>query len=93
MYPVAKTGDWGLAAKIKPGDHRNPIVLRGAGTHEYLAPVSMFHVMFERSLTSERNKGYPTQTIILQPKQVGNCMEKLHCRSYLQRPMSGVLVL
>lgn len=65
MYPVAKTGDWGLATKIKRNDYRNPIVLRGAGTHEYLAPVSMFQVIFDRSLTSERNKGSPTQTTIL----------------------------
>lgn len=91
MYPVAKTGDWGLAAKLRPNDYRNPILLRGAGTPTYLAPVSMFEVNSDRLLTSERNKGSPTQTIILQPKQLGNCMGKLHYRSYLQRPMYGVL--
>ncbi|KAM0798993.1 kinase-like domain-containing protein [Usnea florida] len=37
-YPVAKIGDWGLACKIKPDDHENPIRLQGPGTPHYLAP-------------------------------------------------------
>ena len=40
MYPAAKTGDWGLAAKIEHGDFRNPVYLRGTGTEPYLSPVS-----------------------------------------------------
>ena len=40
-YPFAKTGDWGLAQKIKPNDdHDNPVRFLGAGTDLYHAPVS-----------------------------------------------------
>ena len=42
MYPAAKTGDWGLASKIKHGDDDNPVLLRGAGTEAYFPPVSAF---------------------------------------------------
>lgn len=40
-YPVAKTGDWGLASKVKHDDHINPLGLRGAGTKAYYAAVSI----------------------------------------------------
>lgn len=50
LYPVAKTGDWGLARKVKHDDHRNPIGLRGAGTESYYAPVSIPENQIGKSL-------------------------------------------
>lgn len=44
IYPVAKTGDWGLAIKKKPRDHKNLLELRGAGTEVYFAPVSTVQI-------------------------------------------------
>ena len=50
MYPAAKTGDWGLATKIKHGDFLNPVYLRGAGTEPYLSPVSAIESTLEKLL-------------------------------------------
>lgn len=48
--PVAKTGDWGLATKIKQSDRNNPIGLRDAGTRAYYAPVSTIQIDVDKSL-------------------------------------------
>ena len=58
-YPVAKTGDWGLATKIKSDDLRNPIGLRGAGTEAYYAPVSIVQINFGESLISSKEQRIP----------------------------------
>ena len=62
-YPVAKTGDWGLACKIKPDDHENPIGLRGAGTPDYLAPVSTLGIRSDTTLTLIKGAKTPSGCI------------------------------
>ncbi len=39
FYPVAKTGDFGLAVMTNPEDDKNPGEYVGHGTHGYFAPV------------------------------------------------------
>lgn len=40
FYPVAKTGDFGMAVMTRASDPSNPQGYQGAGTKGYLAPVS-----------------------------------------------------
>lgn len=40
FYPVAKTGDFGLAVATDQGDESNPIEYQDVGTTGYMAPVS-----------------------------------------------------
>ena len=51
-YPFPKTGDWGLATKIKYSDITNPIGFQGAGTTAYLAPVSSIQMSINLTLIS-----------------------------------------
>ena len=59
MYPAAKTGDWGLATKIKHGDSKNPVHLRGAGTEPYFSPVGAIESTLEKLLTPAKGAKSP----------------------------------
>ena len=61
-YPVAKTGDWGLAIKVKPNDPANPLRMRGAGTRVYYAPVSISRIEIGISLISMKEQRVPRQS-------------------------------